>query len=87
MKNVILAALQNEGLLIDSDDIIEVKFARQTCNDHNLGAIYYAITYDDNEDNYNVVSIFLDCETLTADFGGAPHFEGTLKQCREYFYE
>ena len=87
MRNVIIAALENEGLMIDSDDIIDVKFARQTCNDNKLGAIYHAIAYDDNEGQYTVVSIFLDCETMTADFGGCPHFEGTLKQCREYFNE
>ena len=87
MKNVLIAALENEGVLVDSEDICKVEFARQTCNDNKLGAIYHAIVYDDNEGNYSVVSIFLDCETLTADFGGCPHFTGTRKECVEYLEE
>ncbi|AIX12258.1 hypothetical protein ACQ46_gp166 [Citrobacter phage Moon] len=87
MKNVIIAALENEGLIICHNDIKAVKFVRKTCNDNVLGAIYHAIVYDDNEDIFNVVSIFMNCEDLTADFGGSAHFEGSYDECVEYFNE
>lgn len=86
MKSVIISALENEGLMVDFGDIKDVKFVRQTSS-ATLGAIYHAIVYDDNEDIFNVCSIFLNCETLTADFGGCPLFEGTYDECVEYFNE
>ena len=75
MKNVILAALKNEGLVIDSSAILEVKFMRKTCSDHTLGAVYLVLVHDEDEEIYQVCEVFMNCEDLTADFGGCPLFE------------
>lgn len=75
MESVIIEALRNEGLVIDSDNFLEVKFMRKTCSDHTLGAVYLAVIYDEDEETYQVCDIFLNCEDLTADFGGSPLLE------------
>lgn len=86
MISVIVAALENEGLLVNPSDIKDIKFVRQTSSTTH-GAIYHAIVYDDNEDIFSVCNIFLNYETLGADFGGCPMFEGTYDECVEYFNE
>lgn len=75
MKKVIIAAMVENGLIMDSTTICEVKFSRKTCNDHTLGAIYLALVFDENSEEYSVCEIFFNCEDLTADFGGNPLFE------------
>lgn len=75
MKSVILAALRNEGLVIDSEALLDVKFMRKTCSDHVLGAVYLALVHDEDEELYQVCEIFMNCEDLTADFGGCPLLE------------
>ncbi len=79
MKNVIIKALENAGNT-DSQDIefsiLSVKFLKTVNNE----ATYLALMVDIDERIYYINEIYLNVETLEADFAGQVFSEGSFDE-------
>lgn len=80
MKNILMAALQNNG--IDTDEVeLSVRLVKfEELNPTKEEASYWALCYDADECLYYITKIYLDVETLEADFAGQSFYEGNYEE-------
>lgn len=87
MVNVLVAALRNEGIVIDKSIFKGIRFNRMSMNADGIVSRYWVVLYNKPEDDYSVTEVTLNITNLKADIAALSKFDGNYDESMKFFYE